>query len=776
MKKIQYFIFSVIITCTVSGYSQPIASQMPTGREFFIQSAASYGTEVGFWDIPGNLTSITKGLKIQLWEFSMDMDRKFTLLQSQENGFYLIKVGNTPNARVDIQGGKTDNGTPVQTWDHHGKENQRFLFQHLGDGRFKIFDYNSGRIICPKGESNSNGTQLNIQDDYNSSFAEWYLIDAQTYETFVPNSAALQEKHIANVSSSNFSSKVIYSLASGEDMVYGKVGLFDDGSVKYTFAVVRKPSGSKQIYKREIEMPYGPQPILSGGQMKIDSNPREYDFYDYYVIFNGQKMGPYDRIYDMHQSDGNVDNWVTPDGKYISFAAVKGEKYYPIIGNSEQIAFWSVLQAPDFDRSSGHATYAIAFGKNKYWLIEDGNPKLKDWPAIGNIKYASNGRDLLYVGSQNNAKEKYIYLNHRQIGGPFEIVSQLGFIPGTNKPFYTVFSHKTSNGTSEVEFNDVFLGDKVINIPRGEGVGKFYFTDSGVSFTRSKKNPSYDGKNMYKANFVTIYEYNFKTNQLKKLDGEYSMVSTKIADGTFFYDVNDSDGNSILVKQGGEVLEKVNKEVHNNGHGLTSFRLNSANGDYYSISSRGYNQPVVLHKNGKVFDIPNAPKIMFVERLNFSPVNKNLNMVLARDVPVGGNDWCAINGSNQFDFKGNATGVWTFSENGDVYSWMWSKAENDRSQNQLYKNGKLASDVKANSIVEFCVSPDGNRYATLVTTGDDPSTGGYYTENKYMHNKRRLFLDGEIVFGNFGVPVWSKQSNAFLVLKADRGKISLLGI
>ncbi len=167
------------------------ATEMPTGKKFYIQSAMNYGKNYGgYWDLPGVYQpsrAINKGANIQVWNLDAHHDRQFTLVKSNLKGYYEIQVGYTTNSRVDIQGRGTGNGTSVKIWDKNGQNNQKFLFQHLGNGRFKIYDRNSGKAICLAGRKNANGTNVHIWDDHNGPWMEWYLIDVETKKAYEPS-------------------------------------------------------------------------------------------------------------------------------------------------------------------------------------------------------------------------------------------------------------------------------------------------------------------------------------------------------------------------------------------------------------------------------------------------------------------------------------------------------------------------------------------------------------------------------------------------------------
>lgn len=167
-------------------FTEPVYTSPETGKKFLIQSAMNYGkNDGGYWDVPGNKTTIDKGANIQIWSLDEGIDRQFTLIPSSETGFFEITVGNTENSRINIDGGKSGNGTNVEVWDKDGRSKQQFRFHHVGNGKFKIYDRN-GKALCTEGRKNANGTNIHIWDDHDGEWTEWYLIDVTTKVAFIP--------------------------------------------------------------------------------------------------------------------------------------------------------------------------------------------------------------------------------------------------------------------------------------------------------------------------------------------------------------------------------------------------------------------------------------------------------------------------------------------------------------------------------------------------------------------------------------------------------------
>lgn len=180
---------ALALTTTIANAQTSVP--MPVGKKFYIQSAMNFGkNNGGYWDVPGHPKTVEKGSNIQVWDLDNGHDREFTILATNVKLYYEIQVGNTSNARVDVQGAKKENGTSVKTWENSGKSHQKFLFKHLGNGKFKIYDFNSGKPICLAGRSNANGSNVHIWDDHDGAWMEWYLIDVQTKKAFVPQTAS----------------------------------------------------------------------------------------------------------------------------------------------------------------------------------------------------------------------------------------------------------------------------------------------------------------------------------------------------------------------------------------------------------------------------------------------------------------------------------------------------------------------------------------------------------------------------------------------------------
>jgi len=563
----------------------------------------------------------------------------------------------------------------------------------------------------------------------------------------------------------------IYALQEGEEFVFGKIGLKKDGDFNYSFVIVRKPNSGKVIYAREFD-PYSARPLQGGGKMRIDEKPKDYDKYDFWVIFNGEKFGPYDRVVEMYQDDSNIDNWVSRDGQKISFAGVKGQKYEPIIGNQKEVGFWNSFQTPVYDPQSGIDTYAILWSTDNYKLFEKGKMVSSDWKLIKNITYSEDGQNLLYIGAKDNKKEQSIYLNHQKIAGPYYIASQVGFVPGTNQVYFSGFQENIVNNSVEYNYEYVAIGSKRIIIPDGYSVGNFNFADGKVSFYVSNVNKAYKGTDPYKQQNIIVYEYNTRTSETVKHEGYALTIQTNIAGNTFYYTTYNSNGDALLVMQGGVILDKVSKSER--GVDGNAFFKVSPNGSVYTYYNQGFMKPYRMRKDGQPFTKA-GDKIAWIEEISFNHTTQEDQIIIDVDESVGAKQRKLLKGDYEFSLSGDTwAGNIYFSQTGkNIYSKHRRIISSNDWRYQLFKNGKPISEDNWTLITGFCQSTDGERYAMLVTDCPIMGLGGGGTENDVMNVKLQLILDGRIVDGNHGYPVWSNLSGNFLIIQERNGIVEM---
>ena len=160
-------------------------------KEFFIQSALEYGkSNRGYLDVPGDPATAKQDLNVKVWELGGGKDRLFKFVPSQKQKGYHNIISALPGATIalDNQGGSGNmmrNGNNIHFWTKHDGTSQSFYLQHLGGGKFRIFNYD-GYNLCLDNKKSDNGTNLHIWGPQSGGWTEWYLIDPVTKQKWVP--------------------------------------------------------------------------------------------------------------------------------------------------------------------------------------------------------------------------------------------------------------------------------------------------------------------------------------------------------------------------------------------------------------------------------------------------------------------------------------------------------------------------------------------------------------------------------------------------------------
>lgn len=189
MKKIillSILVMSVFVEKAQCQSGDPV--KIPTYKKFYVQSAINYNKNIGgFWDFPGSPTSISNSMELIVWDLDDGEDRKFMFAHANIYGYYNI-ITMTKNKAIDVTGGNGNiakNGNSISSWDRHSNISQMFTFRHLGGGRFKIYT-KAGHVLNTDGRTSANGTKVTIWEDHDGAWMEFYLIDAETKEAYIP--------------------------------------------------------------------------------------------------------------------------------------------------------------------------------------------------------------------------------------------------------------------------------------------------------------------------------------------------------------------------------------------------------------------------------------------------------------------------------------------------------------------------------------------------------------------------------------------------------------
>ena len=92
---------------------------------------------------------------LQQWQQLADHPNQRFRFERLDDGYYRIRVMHT-NRILDVSMGSPDNGAAIVQWDWHGGDNQRFMLEDAGDGY-----YRSGQT--PAGCSMAGGSAATAQ-------------------------------------------------------------------------------------------------------------------------------------------------------------------------------------------------------------------------------------------------------------------------------------------------------------------------------------------------------------------------------------------------------------------------------------------------------------------------------------------------------------------------------------------------------------------------------------------------------------------------------------
>jgi hypothetical protein len=727
--------------------------EMPTDRSFFIQSALSYSqVNTGYWDVPGYNITFKAGQNLCAWELSDQAgDRKFRMeyvaTYNQIPYYRIVPEYANGKGCVDVANNERRNGANIQVWDKNQSDAQLFSFKHIGSGRWKIFNKN-GLAVCLDNRSQQNGSNIHLWDDHQGQWMEWHFLDVNNYQAYIPQSQSQNQNFVQN----NPGQSTIYTLEPGEEFVYGKVGVNAQGQQYYTAAIVCKPNSNKPVYRSNFEPYEGVRPIGEPLMTQV-AKPEQWDLYDYWLIFNGKKFGPFDRILDMKQERYNIDDWVSPDGQYISFCGAIGNKYQAYIANEKATMFWTTFQAPEYAIHGNKWAYSIEFSKANFRLYENQAIKQEGVQKISNLAY-SKGGSLIYSFAKND--NWFVNVDHQTVAGPFERVGEAGFVPGTNRIYYKILRKSFT-------CSKVVIGSQSVDIPdENQTVSNFHFGANKIVFSVSH--------NISKQ--ITSYEYDIANDQLKSYGPYLEAIRYAGNNEIFYFTYAANDKKLIVVGEGGREIVKINdiKLEKHWEYGINIFV--SPTGTPYLVyhidkpagmKKSDFNKYFYkIYKNNEPY--PFKGDIAWLEKFDFDKASGEPFIISRLDKSVGAMKNRVDIGSHSTEIDGNISASSFFvGADKQIYS-LNSTMKSGNFSFQIHKNGQ-AQDEPRQIISNFFVTGNGNRYVFLFNGQHISSDPGYIPINKCMHKNWLIYINGKSVDGKFGLPVWSASQQKIIAIK-----------
>jgi hypothetical protein len=122
-------------------------------------------------DVEG--VSTTNGADIQQYDW-LGGDNQRWEFQHVGDGYYRI-VAKHSRKVLDVRGVSTANGAQIQQWDWLGGDNQRWKFDRLDDGHYRIVAKHSGKVLDVRGVSTANGARIQQWDWVGGDNQRWKL-------------------------------------------------------------------------------------------------------------------------------------------------------------------------------------------------------------------------------------------------------------------------------------------------------------------------------------------------------------------------------------------------------------------------------------------------------------------------------------------------------------------------------------------------------------------------------------------------------------------------
>lgn len=553
----------------------------------------------------------------------------------------------------------------------------------------------------------------------------------------------------------------IYKLLPGEEFVFGKIGTFENGDHKYTLAIVRKRNENKPFYKMGY-IPYRDRILQNSENLKLYNTPEEHHKYDFWLIFNGKKFGPYDEIYDMNFKEPNVDKWVSRDGKSISFCGKKGDKFWGVVHNKEQNFFYTPSTSLTIDPNYTSDVYGLWFSKGNIKLYGNGKLIKGDFTEFKDIEHGVNG-DLLYKAKEKNKTTWGLYVNHRRVTGGDENVHEAGFIPGTSTLYYKV---NITNGKYRV-----VVGEHRYEFKHSIRPVDFYFANNYVVFNvfNSETNKS------------TLFEYNVKTRKMNK-HGEYKISDMDISRNKLAYSLKamtKENGkfvyNYTFMLEGGKVIDTYKAKA-----GDRAFMRISPKGDYFIIKEE--NKTYKITKNGHPY--PFKGEISQWESDAFSSLNDNLIVMseVKSDIKNSQNSDVRLDvGDKYYAFKGMyQDGSLVVAENADMVYSVHSGTGTSNNHKMLFKNGSKLLNGTWKYFDRTVTNSKGNHFAVMACNymQNWPANNklGYYTTNVCMSQNWKMIVDGKVLDDKYGAPAYLKSLDKLVSLKQEGNSIIMVDL
>lgn len=170
--------------------------------------------KLGYYlDVSGG--SANNGSNIQVYSFNRTKAQKFKLRPTTiytliSEGNYVFQSALNNQKVIDVEGGKSQNGTNIQLWESNGTNAQKYHVQLVSMGYYKIASAISGRVLDVAGGVRGSGVNVHLYD-YNGTDAQlWRFYNAGNGYYYIKNKLGYFID-VSNASTNNGANIQVYS-------------------------------------------------------------------------------------------------------------------------------------------------------------------------------------------------------------------------------------------------------------------------------------------------------------------------------------------------------------------------------------------------------------------------------------------------------------------------------------------------------------------------------------------------------------------------------------
>lgn len=124
-------------------------------------------------DVAGGPASTADGVNVHQWSLTQNTNQQF-LFEHVGDGAYKV-TGMHSGKALDVNSSGKENGINVQQWSYFGFNNQQFVAVSTGDGFYKLIAKHSGKVLEVAGYSTANGGSIQQWDNLNQTSGMWKL-------------------------------------------------------------------------------------------------------------------------------------------------------------------------------------------------------------------------------------------------------------------------------------------------------------------------------------------------------------------------------------------------------------------------------------------------------------------------------------------------------------------------------------------------------------------------------------------------------------------------